>query len=99
MFFLNYKGSFIEKDTFKRKHETTDDLINAIRIGHQQSNDFRNKILNLPPITVEVLEIPDVQSKCKETSKEMSIVNIRSYYNLQNVVDETDISGQHFLLV
>lgn len=48
---------------------------------------------------MEVLEIPDVQSKCKETSKEMSIVNIRSYYNLQNVVDETDISGQHFLLV
>ena len=84
-------GGFIEKDSFKRKLTCTDDVVDAIVRGQQDSNEFRELILNLPPITVHVLKFNESAIEATTTSKKMVIENIMSYYNLQNTIEATGL--------
>ena len=88
-----FTGGFIEKESLKRKLTCTDDVVKSIEKGQKDSNDFRRVNLNLPPITVFVLKHEETVLSLQIVPRKMDIHNIMSYYNLQNTIDATDISG------
>jgi hypothetical protein len=88
-------GGYIKKDSLKRRHVSTDDIINAIVKGQEDSNQFRLLNLNLPPICVHVLKL-DESTTTSERTQTLEIQNISSYYNLQNSIAEIVPSGEIF---
>ena len=77
---------------------STDDILNAIVKGQEDSNKYRLLNLNLPPICVRVLKL-DESTTTSERTQTLEIQNISSYYNLQNSIDETDPSGEIFFRI
>ena len=77
---------------------STDDIINAIVKGQEDSNQFRLLNLNLPPICVRVLKL-DESATTSERTQTLEIQNISSYYNLQNSIAEIVPSGNIFFRI
>ena len=77
---------------------STDDIINAIVKGQEDSNQFRLLNLNLPPICVHVLKL-DESTTTSERTQTLEIQNISSYYNLQNSIAEIVPSGEIFFRI
>jgi hypothetical protein len=74
---------------------STDDILNAIVKGQEDSNTYRLLNLNLPPICVRVLKL-DESTTTSERTQTLEIQNISSYYNLQNSIAEIVPSGEIF---